>query len=142
MGHLRKLVWALTLSMVLLGCVSEAQPALRDARMAANTAVLVVETAQSAAELLYKAQQEAALNQAKVQPGATQESVMAAVVAVRQKWAPTIQLFADIRETHKKLVKALEAGNNAIVIAQLMEQLWKQQSALSKQMEQLRGGQP
>jgi len=122
--------------------VSDAQPVLKDARTAANTAVLVVETAQSAAELLYKAQQEAALDRAKVQPGATQESVMAAVVAVREKWKPTIQLFADIRETHKKLVKALEVGRDVLLVTQLVQELWKQQSTLSQQLNQLRGGQP
>ena len=140
MKHLRNIV--LVVMLVVSGCVSEAQPALRDARLAANTAVLVVETAQSSAELLYAAQQREALDRARVQPGATEESVMAAVVVVREKWKPTIQLFADIRETHKKLVKALEVGNNAIVIAQLAQELWKQQSTLSQQMNALRGGPP
>ena len=140
MKHLRNIV--LVVMLVVSGCVSEAQPALRDARLAANTAVLVVETAQSSAELLYAAQQREALDRARVQPGATEESVMAAVVVVREKWKPTIQLFADIRETHKKLVKALEVGNNAIVIAQLAQELWKQQSMLSEQMNALRGGPP
>jgi hypothetical protein len=81
---------------------------VRDATIAANTARLSIETAETAAVTSYKGAQVAAVTKAKAD-GLTQEQAVERVKAVRAAWEPVWEAFADLRRAHALLVAAIEA---------------------------------
>lgn len=84
------------------------QMVVRDATVIANAARLSIETAQTAAVTLYKAQQIAAV-QASKKEGLDRAEAVARVEVLRREWEPVWTAFEKVRLGHALLVAALEA---------------------------------
>lgn len=84
------------------------QMVVRDATVIANAARLSIETAQTAAVTLYKAQQIAAV-QASKREGLDRAEAVARVEVIRREWEPVWTTFEKVRRGHALLVAALEA---------------------------------
>lgn len=96
-------------SLALSGCGASAeQVALNGAAVTANTARLVVQTAETGALALYRAEQTAAVDLVKAQNG-TREQAEAAVRAVRAKWTPVWDAIDAATAAHAALAAAIIA---------------------------------
>lgn len=96
----------LATTLTIAGCgASLNDVALRDARAVSDAAAMSLETAQAAAELLYKAEQLRAVDRA-----ASKDDARAAVLAVRERWAPVKATFARARALHESLTRLIRAG--------------------------------
>ena len=104
-------------SVALSGCGASAeQVVLNGATVTANTTRLVVQTAETGALALYRAEQIAAVDLVKAQNG-TREQAEAAVLAVRTKWKPVWDAIDAATAAHTALVTAIgayEQGKQAI----------------------------
>ena len=96
-------------AVALSGCGATAeQVALNGASVTANTTRLVVQTAETGALALYRAEQIAAVDLVKAQNG-TREQAEAAVLAVRAKWKPVWDAIDAAAAAHTALVTAIVA---------------------------------
>jgi hypothetical protein len=104
-------------ALALSGCGATAeQVALNGAAVTANTTRLVVQTAETGALALYRAEQIAAVDLVKAQNG-TREQAEAAVLAVRAKWKPVWEAIDAATAAHSALVAGIVAydqGKQAI----------------------------
>jgi hypothetical protein len=104
-------------SVALSGCgASTEQVALNGATVTANTTRLVVQTAETGALALYRAEQMGAVDLVKAQNG-TREQAAAAVLAVRTKWKPVWEAIDAATAAHTALVTAIgayEQGKQAV----------------------------
>jgi len=87
---------------------AQEQMIVRDAVVVSNTARLSIETAETAAVMLYREHQMAVVNKAH-QAGATQEEATARVATVRKDWETVWDAFAELRRAHGLLVAAIQA---------------------------------
>jgi hypothetical protein len=115
--RIRLALAAAVASVALSGCGASAeQVALNGATVTANTTRLVVQTAETGALALYRAEQIAAVDLVKAQNG-TREQAEAAVLAVRAKWKPVWEAIDAATAAHTALVTAIstyEQGKQAI----------------------------
>lgn len=107
--------------------------ALRDARVVSDAAAMSLETAQAAAELLYKAEQLREVDRAK-----TKEEAHAAVATVRAKWVPVKASFERARELHASLTKLIRAGAEVSAIVAKASELAAVQSELARAIRDTR----
>ena len=105
--------WWLMVVALISGCDLQ-RPALdpSTATVILNTAAVSVEAAETAAEDLYKIDQERALAVA-VQAGSDKEGAKAAVGAVRTRWAPVWETFRKARETYSRLTAGVNTAQEA-----------------------------
>ena len=108
-----------------------AEVVLDHATMFANGTALAIETAQRSAEVTYYAAQKAKLQESIA--GKWPEAKWKAEIAkVRTAWEPVWDAFKKAREAHGLLVKAIDGGESAVDIAELVASLSSQRKALAE----------
>lgn len=111
---------------------------LRDAYVANNTAALSLEAAQGTAELLYRSEQLVALERAAKAPGATKDTVAAAVARVRDDWKPIKEAFERARQTQAALAQALKAGADIAKVGALLADMVESQRIVAQGLNEAR----
>jgi len=101
-------VVAFALSQPACGGATTEQVALSSAVVAANTTRLAVQSAETGALALYRAEQVAVVERVKAQNG-TRDMAVAAVEAVRAKWKPVWSVIDAAAAAHTALVAAIGA---------------------------------
>ncbi len=105
--HVVLLMAALLLA--LSGCgVKPSEVVLRNAVVAANGARISIETAETSALTLYRAEQEAVLTRARAGK-LTQQEALARIGDIRERWDPVADALAAARAAHAALVTAIQA---------------------------------
>lgn len=117
---MRKLIGVLmvTAAVALAGCGAALDDVvLRDVKVAANGAALTLEATLSAAELLYEAEQRAAVDRV-IAAGGDKAAATAAVAAVRERWAPVKVLFSDAVKAHGEVAALLAQGASVVRVVE------------------------
>ena len=92
-----------------LGCAAPAaSTVLRDATVSANASATTLETLQGVALIVYRTEQEIAL-QAAINAGETHAQAAARIATVRAAWQPVLDAFAVARATYAALSAVLTA---------------------------------
>jgi len=140
---IRRVLAATVIAVALSGCgASTEQVALSGATVTANTTRLVVQTAETGALALYRAEQVVAVDLVKAR-GGTREQAEAAVLAVRAKWKPVWEAIDAATAAHAALVAgigAYEQGKQAIAdVSRVALALAKAEQIAVAAIEQAKG---
>lgn len=130
-------LWLLAPSMVACGELQTspeagtAEVVLDHATMFANGTALAIETAQRSAEVTYYAVQKDTLQKSIDQKWPTTKWKHK-IAEVRDAWEPVWDAFKKAREAHGLLVKAIDGGESAVKVAELVASLSGHRKALAE----------